>query len=102
MQRLKFENKTRSSAVRLPNLRINWVIVWNRYVVILRKFSSLAVQEIVILTTSRAAGDENYIKMTFQLQWYLLKLPGPFLKRMADVLLAIFQIVFKENIRYFF
>ena len=34
---------------------------WN---VILKKFSSLAALEVVILTTSNAANDENFIKMT--------------------------------------
>ena len=43
---------------------------WNKNVVILTKFSSLAALEIVILTTSSAASDENFIKMTTLLfQW---------------------------------
>ena len=37
---------------------------WNRNVVILTKFSSLAAPEVVILTTSVAASDENFIKLT--------------------------------------
>ena len=36
------------------------------------KFSSLAALEVVILTTSSAASDENFIKMmTFSFQWYM-------------------------------
>ena len=43
---------------------------WNENVVILTKFSSLAALEVVILTTSNAANDENFIKMTtFLFQW---------------------------------
>ena len=42
---------------------------WNENVVILTKFSSLAALEVVILTTSSAASDENFIKMkTFPFQ----------------------------------
>ena len=42
---------------------------WNRNV-ILTKFSSLAALEVVILTTSSAVSDENFIKMmTFPFQW---------------------------------
>ena len=34
------------------------------------KFSSLAALEVVILTTSNAASDENFVKMTtFSFQW---------------------------------
>ena len=36
----------------------------NGNVVILRKFSSLAALEVVILTTSGAASDDNCVKMT--------------------------------------
>ena len=36
---------------------------WNGNVVILMKFSSLAALEVVILTTSSAASEENFIKM---------------------------------------
>ena len=39
-------------------------IHWNGNVVILMKFSSLAALEVVILTTSGAASDENFVKMT--------------------------------------
>ena len=43
---------------------------WNEYVVTLTTFSLLAALEVVILTTSSAANDENYIKMkTFPYQW---------------------------------
>ena len=35
----------------------------NKHVIILTKFSSLAALEVVILTTSSAASDENFIKM---------------------------------------
>ena len=36
------------------------------------KFSSLAALEVVILTTSSAANDENFVKMTiFSFQWYI-------------------------------
>ena len=42
---------------------------WNENVVILTKFESLAALEVVILTTSSAASDENFIKMkTFPFQ----------------------------------
>ena len=42
---------------------------WNENVVILTKFSSLAALEVVILTTSSAASDDNFIKMkTFPFQ----------------------------------
>ena len=42
---------------------------WNRNIVILKKFSSLAALEVVILTTTNAGGDENFIKMvTFPFQ----------------------------------
>ena len=36
---------------------------WNKNVVILTKFSSLAALEVVTLTTSSAASDDNFIKM---------------------------------------
>ena len=36
---------------------------WNKQVAILTKFSSLTVLEVVILTTSSAVSDENFIKM---------------------------------------
>ena len=39
------------------------MVHWNKYIVILMKFSSLAAMEIVILTASRTATDENFIKM---------------------------------------
>ena len=43
----------------------------NGYVVILMKFPSLATPEVVILTTSGSASDENFIKMTtFPFQWW--------------------------------
>ena len=37
---------------------------WNKTLFILTKLSSLAVQEVVKMTTSSAAGDENFIRMT--------------------------------------
>ena len=44
---------------------------WNENVVILTKFSSLAALEVVKMTTSSAASDENVIKMkTFLFQWH--------------------------------
>ena len=42
---------------------------WNENIIILVKFSSLATPEVVILTTSGAANDENFVKMTFPFQW---------------------------------
>ena len=43
---------------------------WNRNVVVLMKFSSLAALEVVKMTTSSAASDENFVKMTtFSFQW---------------------------------
>ena len=43
----------------------NWksAIHWNGNVIILTKFSSLAALEVVILTTSSAANDENFIQI---------------------------------------
>ena len=58
--------------------KLNWCpyfcqIHWNKNVVILTKFSSLAALEVVILTTSSAASDEHFIKMkTFPFQCKLL------------------------------
>ena len=44
---------------------------WNENIVISMKFSSLAALEVVILTTSTAASDVNFIKMeTFTVQCY--------------------------------
>ena len=44
---------------------------WNGNVVILMKFSSLAALEVVILTTSGAASDDNFVNMTtFPIQWF--------------------------------
>ena len=49
------------------------LIHWNENVVILTKFESLAALEVVILTTSSAASDENFIKMkTFPFQYKTL------------------------------
>ena len=46
---------------------------WNGNVVILTKSSSLAALEVVKMTTSSAASDENFVKMTtFLFQWFLL------------------------------
>ena len=42
---------------------------WTRNVLILTKFSSLTALEVVILTTSSAASDENFISMIILL-WY--------------------------------
>ena len=39
--------------------------------VIVTTFSSLAATEVVILTTSDAANDENFVKMTFMFPWML-------------------------------
>ena len=45
---------------------------WNGNVFILMKLSSLAALEVVKMTTSSAASDENFIKMmTFSFQWGL-------------------------------
>ena len=47
------------------------LVYWKGNVVILTKFSSLAAPEAVILITSGATSDENFVKMTiFPLQWY--------------------------------
>ena len=47
---------------------IHWSRHWNENVVILTKYSSLTALEVVILTTSSAVSDENFIKMkTFPL-----------------------------------
>ena len=43
---------------------------WNGNVFILMKFSSLAALKVVKMTTSSAASDENFVKMTtFSFQW---------------------------------
>ena len=43
---------------------------WNGNVFILMKFSSLAALKVVKMTTSSAASDENFVKMTtFPFQW---------------------------------
>ena len=43
---------------------------WNGNVFILMKFSSLAALKVVRMTTSSAASDENFVKMTtFSFQW---------------------------------
>ena len=50
-------------------IQFSVAIHWNKNVVILTKFSSLAALEVVILTTSSAASDEHFIKMkTFPFQ----------------------------------
>ena len=41
---------------------------WIRIVIIFMKFSSLAAPDVVKMTTSGAASDENFIKMTFPFQ----------------------------------
>ena len=47
---------------------------WNGNVFILMKFSSLAALKVVKMTTSSAASDENFVKMTtFSFQWSLMK-----------------------------
>ena len=47
-----------------------WQYHWNGNVFILMKFSSLAALKVVKMTTSSAASDENFIKMTtFSFQW---------------------------------
>ena len=51
------------------------VLHWHGNVVILMKFSSLAAPEVVILTTSGAAIDENFIKMTFCLSVPVYEIP---------------------------
>ena len=52
-------------------LDVALAIHWNGNVVLLMKLSSLAALEVVILTTSGAASDENFIKMTtFSSQCY--------------------------------
>ena len=58
-------------------------IHWNKIVVILIKFSSLAALEVVTLTTSSVASDDNFIKMkTFPFlclcqPWYWLEWRRP-------------------------
>ena len=55
------------------------VLHWNKNV-ILTKFSSLAALEVVILTTSSATSDENFIKMKifpFQCKWNTYRITGP-------------------------
>ena len=46
----------------VPKGQIN-NIHWNKSVVILTRFSSLAALEVVILTTSGAAGDEHFVEV---------------------------------------
>ena len=80
---------------------------WNKNVVILTKFSSLATLEVVILTTSSAASDEHFIKMkTFPFQWYSYsdltwtswRLKAPVLLLFAQQLI---QVNNQENIKTF-
>ena len=50
-------------------------IYWNGFVFILMKFQPLAALEMVIVTTSGAACDDNFVKMTtFPFTWQLLNL----------------------------
>ena len=47
-----------------------WTAHWNGNIVMLMGFSSSAALEVAKMTTSSAAGDENFIKMiTFPCQW---------------------------------
>ena len=66
----KYTNKTQQPVESLYlkfrfRFRFTWHhLHWNRNVIILTKFSSMAALDVVILTTSSAANDENFIKMT--------------------------------------
>ena len=42
---------------------------WNETVIILTKFPSLPAPKVVNMTTSGAANDENFVKITFPFQW---------------------------------
>ena len=68
---------------------------WNGNVFILMKFSSLAALEVVKMTTSSAASDENFVKMTtflFQCIWCPLPCPCYVAYRLIHLLLwAPFQ-----------
>ena len=48
---------------RILSLGVLTYLNWNENVIILMKFSSLTALEVVILTTSSAVSDENFIKM---------------------------------------
>ena len=68
------ENLILQYHVRLALQIMPWSHHWNENVVILTKFSSLVAVEVVILTTSSAASDESFVKMTtFSFQWYSLQ-----------------------------
>ena len=49
-------------------------IHWKGNVFILMKLSSLAALEVVKMTTSSAASDENFVKTTFSFQWRAIDL----------------------------
>ena len=70
---------------------------WNGNVVILTTFSSLAAPEVVFLTNSNAASDENFVKMTiFPFQRCLLwPLYGALPAQLALTLLS--SVVFKKH-----
>ena len=52
---------------------LDFLFHWNGNVFMLMKFSWLATLEVVKITNSSAAGDENFIKMTtFSFQWYMI------------------------------
>ena len=63
---------------RLPERKLlSGGVHWNGNVFILMKFSSLAALKVVKLTTSSAASDENFIKMTtFSFQCICVTQPG--------------------------
>ena len=49
----------------VPQVKQSIIFIhWNGDVAILMKFSSLAALEVVNMTTSSAASDENFVKMT--------------------------------------
>ena len=63
----------------LSRVRIRSVLRWSENVVILTKFSSLAAQKVVKMTTCSAANDENFVKMaTFSFQCTCIRLGTSF------------------------
>ena len=57
---------------------ILWIkkLHWSKRSVILMKFLSLAALEVVKMTTSSAASDENFVEITFLYQWWRCELNG--------------------------
>ena len=76
-----------------------WQCHWNRNVFILMKFSSLAALEVVKMTTSSPANDENFVKMTtFSSLWCPHQ--GPFQKRFSIIIQIRWKVIFSATPLY--